>query len=227
VSERIALIVGAGGVLGTALCEEFRDAGYRVFGLRRAVPDGGTEGVHVIACDLENPVAVSRIVNALVVELGHIDVAVCNAATLKVAPFADLAPEDFDEAWRVAVGSTIACARALLPSMTARHVGALIVSGATASIRGAARFAAFASAKFALRGLTQALAREYQPGGIHVAHVVLDGLLHGSASAARFASPDANYLEPREVAKVYRHLAEQHPSAWTHECDLRPHAERF
>ena len=226
-SERIALIVGAGGVLGTALCEEFREAGYRVVGLRRAVPDQGIEGVHVIACDLANPASVLRIVNKFIVDHGHVDVAVCNAATLKVAPFADLALEDFDEAWRTGVGSTIACARALLPSMTTRRAGALIVSGATASIRGTARLRGVRFREVRAARACASAGAGYQPVGVHVAHVVLDGLLRGSASAARFASRDAHYLEPREVAKVYRHLAEQHPSAWTHECDLRPHAERF
>jgi NAD(P)-dependent dehydrogenase (short-subunit alcohol dehydrogenase family) len=225
VTAKVALVVGAGGVLGGALCEEFRDAGYQVLGLRRAAAEGAG-GVRLAACDLSDPAATWRAANAIVAEFGHVDVAICNAAHLAVATFAELALDDFNQAWRVCVGSAVACARAVLPAMTARSGGALIVSGATASLRGSARFSAFASAKFALRGLAQSLAREYQPAGVHVAHVVLDGLLRGSASAARFATRDA-YFEPREVAKVYRSLTEQHPSAWTHELDQRPHAGSF
>jgi NAD(P)-dependent dehydrogenase (short-subunit alcohol dehydrogenase family) len=225
VTAKVALVVGAGGVLGGALCEEFRDAGYQVLGLRRTVTEGAS-GVRLVACDLSDPLATWRATNAIVAEIGHVDVAVCNAAHLSIAPFAELALDDFDQAWRVCVGTAVACARAVLPAMTARSGGALIVSGATASLRGSARFSAFASAKFALRGLAQSLAREYQPAGVHVAHVVLDGLLRGSASAARFQARDV-FLEPREVAKVYLALAEQHPGAWTHELDLRPHGGSF
>jgi NAD(P)-dependent dehydrogenase (short-subunit alcohol dehydrogenase family) len=223
--SKVALVVGAGGVLGDALCEEFRGAGYQVLGLRRSAPQG-RDGVRFVACDLKNPDAIWRAANALLAEYGQIDVAMCNAAHLPVAPFCELALQDFDDAWRVCVGSAFACARAVLPAMAARRGGAMLMSGATASVRGGARFSAFAAAKFALRGLAQSLAREYQAAGVHVAHVVLDGLLRGSASAARFPARDA-YFEPREVAGVYRMLAEQPSSAWTHELDLRPSGGAF
>jgi NAD(P)-dependent dehydrogenase (short-subunit alcohol dehydrogenase family) len=227
VSDRLALVVGAGGVLGRALCDEFAAAGYRVVGLRRAVPAEPGAGTRIVACDLEDPHATFRVVHALAHELGGIDVAVCNAAHLVIAPFMELALEDFDESWRASVGCSFACARAVLPGMAERGHGALIVSGATGSVRGAARFAAFASAKFALRGLAQSLAREYQPAGVHVAHVVLDGVLRGSASERRFEKEQHRSIEPRAAAAVYRQIAEQPASAWTHELDLRPHSERF
>jgi NAD(P)-dependent dehydrogenase (short-subunit alcohol dehydrogenase family) len=223
-NERNALVVGAGGVLGVALCEEFRDAGYRVTGLRRARAQDAAE---TIACDLANPLSTWRVIDALVRERGHFDVAICNAAHLDIAPFMELALEHFDSAWRASVGTAFACARAVLPAMRTRRQGTLIMSGATASLRGSARFSAFAAAKFALRGLAQSLAREFQPEGVHVAHVVIDGVLRGSASQTRFAkSPDSS-LEPRHVAAAYRQLAEQSPGAWTHELDLRPQAEKF
>ena len=224
-NAKVALIVGAGGALGAATREEFAGAGYTVVGLRRAA-DGAGE-TQTIVCDLGNPAATGRVIHDVVENYGHVDVVVCNAAHLAVAPFEELALEDFETSWRVGVGSTVAAARAVLPSMTTRRSGALIITGATASIRGAARFSAFASSKFALRGLAQSLAREYQPRGVHVAHVVLDGVLRGSPSVARFAKHEDNGLEPRHVASTFRQLAEQHASAWTHEIDLRPHGERF
>jgi len=227
VNGRVVLVVGAGGVLGAATCDEFADAGYTVVGLRRAAAAEANAAVRFLACDLWNPVATWRVVHEIVVKLGHVDVVVCNAAHLAVAPFEELALEDFETSWRVGVGTTVAAARAVLPSMTQRRNGTLIITGATASIRGTARFSAFAASKFALRGLAQSLAREYQPQGVHVAHVVLDGVLRGSPSVARFAKHEDNCLEPRHVAATFRHLAEQHASAWTHEIDLRPHAERF
>lgn len=226
-TDRSALVVGAGGVLGAALCAEFARAGYRVIGLRRSATADEAAGVRYVGCDLADPKATGRAASSVLAELGRVDVAVCNAAHLVIAPFGELSFEDFEESWRVSVGSAFAAARALLPSMTARGRGAFIVSGATGSRRGTARFAAFAASKFALRGLTQSLSREYQPLGVHVAHVVLDGLLRGSASAARNDAQPDQCIDPAEVATIYRMLAEQEASAWTHELDLRPKSGRF
>jgi NAD(P)-dependent dehydrogenase (short-subunit alcohol dehydrogenase family) len=226
VKPRTALVVGAGGVLGEALCAEFLHAGYGVTGLRRASSGPGHPDVQWMACDLGDADDTRRAAAAALDSRGHIDVAICNAAQLVFAPFAELRYEDFVSCWRVGVGSVLGCACAVLPAMAARGDGALLMSGATASIRGSASFSAFASAKFALRGLAQSLAREYQPAGVHVAHVVLDGLLRDSKSAARFGTREG-FLEPREVAAFYRTLAEQPASAWTHELDLRPRAGRF
>jgi len=103
----------------------------------------------------------------------------------------------------------------------------VIFIGATASVRGSAKFAALAAAKFALRGFAQALARECQPQGVHVVHLVIDGLLRGSPSIARFGGSEARAIPPAEVARACRWLAAQPPSAWTHELDMRSSAERF
>jgi NAD(P)-dependent dehydrogenase (short-subunit alcohol dehydrogenase family) len=227
VNSPVAVVVGAGGVLGRALCEEFLAANYRVVGLRRGADPDPAAATRIVPCDLSNPLTTWRVMNTLVAELGRVDVAICNAAHLRIAPFADLSLADFDESWRAGVGTTFATARAVLPAMSARRTGALLISGATASLRGAARFSAFASAKFGLRGLAQSLAREYQPRGIHVAHVVLDGILRGSASATRFSSKDEDCMDARDIAHTYRLLAEQRANAWTHEIDLRPSSGRF
>ena len=236
----VALIVGAGGVLGQSLVAEFAAAGYAVGSVRRraevadapsapSAPNGPNDAtrIHREACDLADPPAVEAAVARAVAALGAPDVLVCNAAHLVVAPFQSLQAEDFETAWRVGVAGAAAAVRAVLPPMRASGGGCIVFSGATASQRGGARFAAFASAKFALRGLAQSLAREVQPEGIHVVHVVLDGVLRGSRSEARFAAPGAPLLEPQAVAALYRQLAEQPPSAWTHELDLRPAGERF
>jgi NAD(P)-dependent dehydrogenase (short-subunit alcohol dehydrogenase family) len=226
-SARVALIVGAGGVLGSALCTEFLAAGYEVVGLRRAVPDKPAAGARVVACSLGDPLETSIAVQHVVKQHGHLDVVICNAAHLTMAPFAELSLQDFETSWRVCVGSALATAAAVLPSMSARGRGAFLISGATASTRGTARFSAFASAKFALRGLAQSLAREYQPAGVHVAHVILDGLLRGSKSVARFGARDEDAMDPGAVAAIFRQLAEQDASTFTHEIDLRPHTGRF
>ena len=144
-----------------------------------------------------------------------------------MAPFLELAAADFESSWRAGVVSAAAAARAVLPGMLRERSGTILLTGATASLRGSANFAAFAVAKFGLRALAQSLAREYQPQGIHVAHVVLDGVLRGSGSAARFQLGDDRTLDPAAVARTYRQLAEQPRSAWTHELELRPASEKF
>ena len=115
-----------------------------------------------------------------------------------------------------------------IPLMLGRGGGSIILSGATASLRGGKAFAPFASAKFALRGLAGSLAREFQPQGVHVSHVVLDGVLWTERSRERFPDLErVRAIEPDVVAEVYWNLAHQSASAWTHEIDLRPRSETF
>lgn len=222
-----ALVVGGGGVLGQALVREFTDAGYAVSSLRRNGGDDDSAKALSLRCQLADPAALRATIAHAVAEQGAVDTLICNAAHLVVAPVAELSAEDFDTSLRVGLGVAFHAVQSVLEAMLARGSGSLLFSGATASMRGSARFAALASAKFGLRGFAQALARELQPHGIHVAHVVLDGLLRGSHSVQRFGGSEARTLDPVEVARAYRWLAEQNRAAWTHELDLRPHSERF
>ena len=105
--------------------------------------------------------------------------------------------------------------------------GSILFTGATASIRAGGNFAAFASAKFALRGLAQSLAREFDPQGIHVAHVIIDGLIWGQPAKHLHKAQEGDCLKPEAIAEVYLNIIEQDSSAWTHELDLRPHSESF
>jgi NAD(P)-dependent dehydrogenase (short-subunit alcohol dehydrogenase family) len=231
--QPLALIAGDGGVLGRALRQEFSDAGFDVHGLRRT-PMGETGTGHGDAptltqhdCDLSDAQQAHDVVSRIGRQHGAIDTLVYNPAVLSMAPFAQLSLADFESAWRTSVLGAMACAQAVLPAMLQRGHGTLIFTGATASMRGTSGFAAFASAKFALRGLAQSLAREYQPHGIHVVHVVLDGLLQGSASIQRFGGNDAQAMDCAEVARTYRWLSQQPASTWTHELDMRPATGRF
>jgi NAD(P)-dependent dehydrogenase (short-subunit alcohol dehydrogenase family) len=226
---RHVVIAGGGGVLGHALGREFAAAGYAVSSLRRqpGATAPSSRALHVVACDLRDPSATREALARAAAERGPVDVLVYNAAHLVIAPVAELTATDFDESLRVGVGAAFHCVHAVVPSMRSRGGGTILCTGATASMRGSARFAALAAAKFALRGFAQALARELQPQGIHVAHVVLDGLLLGSPSVQRFGGADSRAIDPAETARAYRWLAEQNRSAWTHELDLRPHSERF
>jgi len=221
------LITGMAEGLGASVAKAFAADGYDVLGLSRreapaGVPDGGSY-VH-LRCDLTDPAQVTATVAP---HAERIAVLVHNAHALLIKPFADTMLDEFERVWRVACFGAVAAARAVLPAMIARGRGTVIFSGATASRRGAAKFAAFASAKFALRGLAQSLAREYGPQGIHVAHVLLDGLIDEPQSVQRFGTSESGRMAPDAIAAGYVDLARQHPSAWTHELDLRPFSERF
>jgi NAD(P)-dependent dehydrogenase (short-subunit alcohol dehydrogenase family) len=222
------VIAGVGGVLGRALASEFGSAGYSVVGLRRTVAAENGRSWREVACALADPDDCRRAVGGIATaESAPVEVLILNAAHLVVAPFLELEYEDFDASWRVCVAGAIGCIQAALPGMLERGRGTIIFSGATGSTRGSARFAAFASAKFAVRGLAQSLARECQSHGVHVAHVVLDGLVSGSPSVAKFGGREDRTLAPAELARMYRVLCEQPRSAWTHEIDFRPAAGHF
>ena len=132
-------------------------------------------------------------------------------------------PEDFESSWRIATLGGFVCAQETAPDMIAAGEGTMIFTGATSSVRGGG-WLAFSSAKFALRGLVQSLARELWPQGVHVAHVVVDGIIGPAGVATVGGEPK---LDPNHMAEAYWHLANQHPTAWTLELDLRPQHEKF
>ena len=227
------VLAGVGPGLGVAIAETFVRAGHRVAGLARRRDLGkrleeglGGEYRH-FACDVTDAASVTDAVAAVARDLGPPTVLVYDPMKLVIRPFAELAPEDFESVWRVTCFGAMMLARATLPHMLAAGGGAMIFTGATASIKGSPRFASLASAKFALRGLAQSLARELGPQGVHVAHVVVDGLVWGPQSEARFGVKREACLEPAAIARAYLDLAAQERSAWTHELDLRPYHEKF
>lgn len=235
-TPKVALITGVGPGLGDAICRRLARAGFAVVGLARSAAfgatltdaiaaDGGT--YRHIAADVTDPAAVAAAGADIAGREGPVSVLVHNAAALLIKPFAETTPEAFERIWRVSCFGAMVAARAVLPGMEAADAGAIVVTGATAGVRGGADFAAFASAKFALRGLTQTLARAYGPKGIHVAHVIIDGLILGPQTTQRFNPDPARCIDPAAIADTYLHLIEQPPSCWTYELDLRPHSERF
>jgi NAD(P)-dependent dehydrogenase (short-subunit alcohol dehydrogenase family) len=227
------LLAGAAEGLGASIAKTFAATGHDVLGLARSAQAtahlsqtvGQVGGAYVhLACDVTKP---DDVAGALARYADRISVFVHNAHTLLVKPVAETSPAEFEQVWRVACFGAFVVARTVLPHMLARAAGTIILSGATAGRRGGAKFAAFASAKFALRGLAQSLSREFGPRGIHVAHVVIDGLIDAPQSDQRFGPAQTARMNPDAVASAYLELAKQHPSAWTHELDLRPFSERF
>lgn len=207
-----------------AIAAEIRAAGGRAHALPGDVSDAAE--AHRIAAD--------------VVTLGPLRAAVFNAGNAVRGAALDLDAVQFEQAWRGGAFAGFLFAREAVQALllnghdpNAPHGrGSLVFTGATASLRGGAKFAAFASSKAALRSLAQSLAREHGPQGIHVAHVVIDGGIDGerlrSAAPQRVAQAgDDGLLAPEAIAETYWQLHRQHRSAWTFELDLRPFKETF
>lgn len=220
-----AIIAGAGPGLGQALLDRFQAGGYRAVGLSRSAAASGPHESQEL--DLGDRAQVQAVIAGLIDRHGVPQVVIHNAARLLISPFAETSHIEFEECWRSGVLSAFNLAQAVLPAMAETAGSAFLVSGATASQRGGAGFAAFASAKFALRGLTQSLARTYQPLGVHVAHFNLDGIIDTPASRELHQLPADRMMHPADIAEVYWQIAHQPASTWSHEVDLRPPSEAF
>ena len=229
----LLLVTGIAEGLGAEIAVAFARAGHDVLGLsrterssteiRQSVEAHGGSFSH-LACDLTQAGDVAA---ALAPHAADIDVLVHNAHLLLIKPFEKTTAIEFERVWRVACLGAMLSAQAVIPHMTSRGNGTIIFAGATAGLRGGANFSAFASAKFALRGLAQSLAREFGPGGVHVAHLVLDGLIDEVQTEQRFGAAPATRMSPQAIARACLELAAQDTTAWTHEMDLRPFSERF
>lgn len=224
----VAAIVGVGEGLGYALGKRFAAAGFRVAlaarsaerveRLAEAIVETGGNAVAAPA-DARDEHAVMALFDALETKHGPVEVAVFNAGSWYRAPIAELPADMFEQVWRAGCHAGFLVGREAARRMTPRGRGTILFTGATASVRGGAQFAAFAAAKHGLRALAQSMARELGPIGIHVAHVVIDGRIDWSENDLTLA-PDA-------IAETYYRLHTQSRSAWTFEVDLRPWAEKF
>jgi NAD(P)-dependent dehydrogenase (short-subunit alcohol dehydrogenase family) len=224
-SKPLAIIAGLGPGLGAALAEKFSANGHRVVGLTRTPHACEYD---LLQLDLSVATQVERAFAEIDQAYGDAPrVLIHNPAELIIQSFLETSPADFERAWRAMALSAMLCCQQAIPRMLAADGGCILFSGATAALRAGADFSAFASAKFALRGLAQSLAREFQPQGIHVAHVVLDGILWTERSRERLPIEQAQALLPQEVAEIYWQLSQQPRSAWSQEIDLRPDVEPF
>jgi NAD(P)-dependent dehydrogenase (short-subunit alcohol dehydrogenase family) len=236
---RVAVIAGVGSGLGASLARRFAREGCRVALLARSgdyLGDLAREinGAHgpgmalALPCDLASPGQIAAAFVRVRAELGPTDLLVNHASGgggPRGRSLLDLEPGDFEQAWRIGVYAALLCSREAAADMlgAGRDGGAILFTGATSSVRGAG--IAFSSAKFASRGLAQALARELWPRGIHVAHIVVDGIIADPADAP--AATDEPLMDPEAMALTYWQLACQERSAWTLELDLRPNREKF
>ena len=221
----LAIVAGAGAGLGQSVLQRFEQGGFVVVGLGRSAPPHPAGEFHSL--DLSEADSVAATLAAIIDTHGVPQVVVHNTAELVIAPFGDTSLQDFSRTWTSMVQTAFLLGQATLAPMANAGGGTFVVSGATASLRGGAKFAAFASAKFALRGLTQSLAREYQPQGVHVCHTILDGIIDTDRSRELHSLDPAKMMKPEDIAQAYWQLAHQPKSTWTHELDLRPASEGF
>ena len=224
---RTALIVGAGRGLSASLARAFARSGMQVALAARdaAKLDAlcSETGATAFACDAQEPSQVARLFDALEAKLGAPDVVVYNASGRVRGPLTSLAPDDVRRALMVSAFGAFLVAQRAVPAMLAKGQGAVLLTGASASVKGYAESAPFAMGKFALRGLAQSMARELAPKGVHVAHFVIDGAIRPREQAD---AGDA-MLDPDAIASTYLHVLQQPRSAWTWEVELRPWLERF
>jgi NAD(P)-dependent dehydrogenase (short-subunit alcohol dehydrogenase family) len=227
---RTALIVGVGGGLSASLARTFKKAGMTIaLAARRAAelaPLAKEVGGKAFACDATKPADVAKLFADVEAAFGAPDVVVYNASYRTRGPVIELDPAEVEKSLIVTAFGGFLVAQEAVKRMLPHGHGAILFTGASASVKGYAQSAPFAMGKFALRGLAQSLARELSPQGIHVAHVVIDGGIRSAARPVPADKPDS-LLDPDAIAQTYLDLLRQHRSAWAWEIELRPWVERF
>ncbi len=227
---RTALIVGAGSGLSASVARIFNKAGMKVaLGARR--PDGLAGlakeiGGKAFACNAADPGEVGKLFADVEAAFGAPDVVVYNASYRTRGPFVELDPDEVAKSISVTAFGAFLVAQEAAKRMLPKAHGAVVFTGASASVKGYAQSAPFAMGKFALRGLAQSMARELAPQGIHVAHVVVDGGIRSERRPNPADKPDS-MLDPDAIAQSYMHLLQQPRSAWAWEIELRPWLEKF
>jgi NAD(P)-dependent dehydrogenase (short-subunit alcohol dehydrogenase family) len=229
IAYRSALIVGAGVGLSASLARLLAKSGMKVaLAARRAdsLAVAKEIGATAFACDATKPDDVARLFAEVETAIGSPEAVIYNASYRTRGPFVDLDPEQVAKALAVTAFGGFLVAQEAVKRMLPRRHGVILFTGASASVKGYAQSAPFAMGKFALRGLSQSMARELHPQGIHVAHIVVDG---GIRSDSRPNPPDKpdSLLDPDAIAQTYLHLLQQPRSAWACEIELRPWLEKF
>ena len=225
-----ALIVGVGPGLSASLARLFARKGLQV-ALASRNPDrlaklAEETAAATFACETTEPEEVAGLFDVVVATQGEPDIVVYNASARARGPVTDLDPADVARAIAVSGYGGFLVAQQAARLMVPRGQGAILLTGASASVKGYANSSSFAMGKFALRGLAQSLARELAPKGVHVAHFVIDGGIRSVGRSDPNDNPDST-LDPDAIAETYWHVATQPRSAWTWEVELRPWVENF
>jgi NAD(P)-dependent dehydrogenase (short-subunit alcohol dehydrogenase family) len=229
-TDKVALIVGAGSGLSASIAKSFAGAGMKIALAARSVDDLGplaaAIGAKTFAADATKRDAVAKLYADVAAALGDPYAVVYNASYRTRGPFIELDPVEVERSIAVSAFGGFLVAQEAARRMLPKGAGAILFTGASASVKGYAQSAPFAMGKFALRGLAQSMARELSPQGIHVAHVVVDGGIRSARRPDPADRPDA-MLDPDAIAASYLHLLQQPHSAWSWEIEVRPWVEKF
>ncbi len=227
---RTALIIGTGPGLSSSLARLFARNGLSVAVAARNVDKlaalAAETGCSTHACDAADPAAVENLFAEVETRHGAPDVVVYNASARARGPITGLDPEAVRRAMEISAFGAFLAAQQAARRMLPAGRGAILLTGATAGVKGFANSSSFAMGKFALRGLAQSLARELAPQGVHVAHFVIDGGIRSATRPGTNDAPDA-LLEPDAIAETYWHVMHQHRSAWSWEVEVRPFVEKW
>ena len=225
-----ALIVGAGAGLSASLARALAKDGIRVALAARSTGDlealTRDTGALTFACDASKRAEVEKLFTDMEGACGAPDIVIYNASARARGPLVELDPDEVERALAVSAFGGFLVAQQAARRMLAKRHGAILFTGASASVKGYAQSAPFAMGKFALRGLAQSMARELAPQGIHVAHVVIDGGIRSARRGEHADAPDS-LLDPDAIAATYLQLIHQPRSTWTWEIELRPWVEKF
>ncbi|MBC7183650.1 MAG: SDR family NAD(P)-dependent oxidoreductase [Marinobacter sp.] len=231
--NKVCAVMGVGQGNGEAFVRRFCSEDYQVAMLARSEDylkqiESAVDGAHAFPCDLMEPAQIASVLAAIESKLGPVSVLLYNAGggTFKNVEEASL--EDFEANWRINVQGLVAATKAALPQLRQHNIASIVVTSASAATRGRANTAPFASAKAAQRSLAQSLARQLGPERIHVANVVIDGVVDLPRTRQMLPDkPDEFFVKPSAVADAVWSLCQQDASAWTHELDIRPFGENW
>ena len=235
--SKVAVVLGVGPGLGAAVAHRFAREGFVVGLMARSseqltqiqseIEQSGGKALSVTV-DATDPASVKAAFEQVRSQLGSPEVFVYNAGAFKMAGILELTPEQFESSWKVNCFGAFLAVQQVLPAMVERGRGTILLTGATAAVRGSAKFAALAVGKFGLRALAQSLAREFGSQGIHVAHIIIDGMINTPRVRAMASEREEHsLLSPEAIAQTYWQLYQQDATAWTLELDLRPAVEKF
>ncbi|MEI2582430.1 SDR family NAD(P)-dependent oxidoreductase [Scytonema sp. PRP1] len=235
--SKVAVVLGVGPGLGAAVAHRFAREGFAVGLMARSsqqltqiqseIEQSGGKALSVTV-DATDAASVKAAFEEVSSQLGSPEVFVYNAGAFKMAGILELTPEEFEQNWKVNCFGAFLAVQQVLPAMIERGGGTILLTGATAAVRGSAKFAALAVGKFGLRALAQSLAREFGSQGIHVAHIIIDGMINTPRVRAMASEREDNtLLAPEAIAQTYWQLYQQDATAWTLELDLRPAVEKF
>jgi NAD(P)-dependent dehydrogenase (short-subunit alcohol dehydrogenase family) len=234
---RVALVVGVGPGLGAALVRRFAQGGHAVAMIARSrefmddlaaeVKAAGGRAVPVTA-DVGDAGQIARAFTSVRSALGAPEILLYNAGSGNWGTITEVTPQQYEDSWRTNAYGAFLCAKEAVPDMITKRRGVMLFTGATAGVKAGPKSVAFGPAKFAVRGLAQSLARDLGPRGIHVAYVNVDGVIDIPHIRTQMPSlKNEDLLKPAAIAEAYWFLANQDPSAWTQELDVRPFKEKF